>query len=64
MNNCHHDNYLDSLIGRSVTITFKDASVETGILTYPDYGFGYKLITPKCDVIFCKSFVRCITTNR
>ena len=35
MDKCHKDEYMDSLIGRKVTITFKDGSNETGILTYP-----------------------------
>lgn len=60
MDNCHKDEYMDSLIGRKVTITFKDGTDETGILAYPNFGIGYAIKTPSCDVAFCKSHVRCI----
>lgn len=60
MDKCHKDEYMDSLIGRKVTITFKDGSDETGILAYPFLGIGYAINTPSCDVAFCKSHVRCI----
>lgn len=62
MDKCHKDEYLDSLIGRKVTITFKDGSYETGILAYPVLGIGYAIKTPSCDFAFCKSHVRCIKT--
>lgn len=60
MEKCHKDEYMDSLIGRKVTITFKDGSDETGIIAYPVLGIGYAVKTPSCDVAFCKSHVRCI----
>ena len=63
MNKCHKDEYMDSLIGRKVTITFKNGSDETGILDYPNIGVGYLLKTFKdYDVLFFKSYVRCINT--
>lgn len=62
MDKCHKDEYMDSLIGRKVTITFKDGSVEKGILAYPDFGIGYAVKTPSCNIAFFKSHVRCIQT--
>lgn len=61
MDKCHKDEYMDSLIGRKVTITFKDGSDETGILAYPDFGIGYMLKSSKAfDIRFFKSHVKCI----
>lgn len=62
MDKCHKDEYMDSLIGRKVTITFKDGKDETGILAYPDFGIGYAVKTPSRDIAFYKSHVRCIKT--
>lgn len=60
MDKCHKDEYMDSLIGHKVTITFKDGSDETGILAYPVFGFGYAVKTLSYELAFCKSHVRCI----
>ena len=62
MDKYHKDEYMDSLIGRKVIITFKDGSYETGILAYPVLGIGYAIKTPSRNVAFCKSHVRCIKT--
>lgn len=59
MKDCHTSEKLETFVGKYVEVLFTDGKKERGVLTYPNFGVGYKLITAfDYDVKFYKSHVK------